>query len=174
MARFNSPLDNVKIASPCNADWDQMVGSERARFCGQCKLNVFNLSSMTKDEAELLIGQTEGRLCVRYFQRADGSVLTKDCPVGLRAFRRRMSYVARAVSSMVLTFLAGVGLYRFTQRSAMMGAPVLTGVYIIEPRVSPLPPPIQAEEEIIMGRLVAEPLPPKPKPRVRNPIRSKN
>ena len=174
MARFNSPLDNVRIASPCNADWDQMVGSERARFCGQCNLNVFNLSSMTKDEAELLIGQTEGRLCVRYFRRADGSVLTRDCPVGLRAFRRKISYVARAISSMVLTFLAGIGLYVFTQRRATMGDVVVTGVMAIEPQVSPLPPPIQPEPEVIVGRLVAEPLPPKPKPRVPSRIRSKN
>ena len=163
MARFNSPLDNVKIASPCNADWDQMAGSERARFCGQCNLNVFNLSSMTKDEAELLIGQTEGRLCVRYFQRADGSVLTKDCPVGLRAFRRRMSYVARAVSSLVLTFLAGVGLNIFTQRRAMMGDVVLTGVMAIEPQVLTVPP-IQPEEEAVQGML---PERPSSKPKVR-------
>jgi hypothetical protein len=172
MARFNSPLDNVRIASPCNADWDQMVGSERARFCGQCNLNVFNLSSMTKDEAELLIGQTEGRLCVRYFQRADGSVLTKDCPVGLRAFRRRMSYVARAVSSLVLTFLAGVGLYIFTQRRAMMGDVVVTGVMAIEPHVLPVPP-IQPEEEPVLGMLTEPPPPPKPKVRLGR-IRSKN
>jgi len=165
MARFNSPLDNVRIASPCNADWDQMLGSERARFCGQCNLNVFNLSSMTKDEAELLIGQTEGRLCVRYFQSADGSALTKDCPVGLRAFRRRMSYVARAVSSLVLTFLAGVGLYQFNR-------PIM-GDLAVEPLMMPVPLPIQPEEEAVVG-MVGELLPP-PKPNlVLGRIRSKN
>src|SRR5215211_3467705 len=109
MIRFSNPLDNIRIASPCNADWDEMIGNDRARFCGQCNLNVYNLSSMTREEAELLIGRTEGRLCVRYFRRTDGSVMTKDCPVGLRAVRRRMSYVARAVCSAVLTFFAGIG-----------------------------------------------------------------
>ena len=130
MTRFSNPLDTVRVASPCNADWDAMIGNDRARFCGQCNLNVYNLSSMAKAEAEQLIGRTEGRLCVRYFRRADGSIMTRDCPVGLRAFRRRMSYVARAVSSAVLSFLAGLGFYEFTQRgpgfTVTMGAPVPT------------------------------------------------
>ena len=69
MSRFNYPLDHVRIAAPCKADWQQMIGSERVRFCGQCKLNVYNLSSMTKTEAESLIAQTEGRLCVRFYRR---------------------------------------------------------------------------------------------------------
>jgi hypothetical protein len=128
MARFNNPLDGVSVASPCNADWDQMMGDERARFCGQCQLNVYNLSALTRAEAELLIGRTEGRLCVRYYRRADGSILTRDCPVGLRAIRRRMSYVVRAVSSAVLTFLAGLGIYamkwNYADRGWTTGAPV--------------------------------------------------
>src|SRR5687768_7829122 len=116
MSRFNHRLDHIRVASPCNADWDEMIGNDRSRFCGQCNLNVYNLSSMRRTEAELLIGKTEGRLCVRYYQRADGSIITKDCPVGLRAIRRRMSYVARAVSSAVLTFFAGSGVYQMTSR----------------------------------------------------------
>ena len=129
MIRFSNPLDHIRIASPCNADWDQMMGNDRARFCGQCNLNVYNLSSMTREEAELLIGRTEGRLCVRYFRRADGSVMTQDCPVGLRAIRRRMSRVARAVGSAVLGFVAGLGFYQFRERrsdfTVTMGTPVV-------------------------------------------------
>src|ERR1700674_1820976 len=111
MSRFNSPLDRVHIAAPCSADWDQMIGNDRARFCGQCNLNVYNLSSMSKAEAESFIAGNEGRLCVRFYRRADGSILTNNCPVGLRAIRRRLSYFGKAVSSAVLSFLAGVGVY---------------------------------------------------------------
>ena len=82
MKRFTSPLRNVKVASPCPADWDRMIGDERARFCGQCELNVYNLSAMSTLEAESLIARTEGRLCVRYYRRKDGSIITQDCPVG--------------------------------------------------------------------------------------------
>src|SRR3989442_6774743 len=111
MARFSSPLDRVHIAAPCSADWDQMIGNDRARFCGQCNLNVYNLSSMTKSEAESFIAGNEGRLCVRFYRRRDGSILTNNCPVGLRAIRRRLSYFGRAVASAVLSFFAGLGVY---------------------------------------------------------------
>jgi hypothetical protein len=89
-----------------------MIGSERMRFCGQCSLNVYNLSSMTRSEAESLIARNEGRLCVRFYRRRDGSIITKDCPVGLRAIRRRVSYVAKAISSMVLGLFGGLAAHQ--------------------------------------------------------------
>lgn len=111
MARFRNNLDHVRVAAPCRADWDQMLGGDRVRFCGQCSLNVYNLSAMTRLDAETLIARTEGRLCVRFYRRGDGSIITKDCPVGLRAIRRKVSYVAKAITSAVLTFIAGAGVH---------------------------------------------------------------
>jgi len=110
MPRFTNHLKNVRVASPCQADWDEMIGTERVRFCGQCSLNVYNLSAMTRDEAESLIAANEGRLCVRFYRRRDGSIITQDCPVGLRAVRARVSYWLKAVAAAVLTFSAAVGL----------------------------------------------------------------
>lgn len=111
MAKYTSPLDRVTVAAPCSADWDEMIGTDRARFCGQCKLNVYNLSGMTRTEAENLIAGAEGRLCVRFYRRADGTILTENCPVGLRALKRRMSRVLSAMLSAILSFFAGLGLY---------------------------------------------------------------
>src|SRR5262245_11754447 len=80
-----SLLDGISIASPCTADWNQMTGDARRRFCAQCKLHVHDLSGMTAAEAtSLLSNAAGGRVCVRLFRRADGTVLTRDCPVGLR------------------------------------------------------------------------------------------
>src|SRR5919199_1604908 len=110
MAKFTNPLDGVRVAAPCPADWEKMAGDERMRYCGQCNLHVYNLSGMTKREAEALITNSEGRLCVRFYRRADGSVLTRNCPVGLRALKQRASRVAGAALSAVLGFFAGVGL----------------------------------------------------------------
>src|SRR5436305_97227 len=87
-----------------------MIGNQRVRFCGQCQLNVYNLSSMSRREAESLISQTEGRLCVRFYRRKDGSIITQDCPVGLRALKRRALRVKRAVASALLGFMAGLGM----------------------------------------------------------------
>ncbi len=108
MSKFDSPLTNVKIASPCSADWNEMYGDARKRFCGDCKLNVYNLSGMTKTEAESLILNAEGRLCVRFYQRADGSVITKDCPVGWAGVKHRTKVFATAAASLLMAILTGV------------------------------------------------------------------
>ncbi len=110
MNNFTNPMDNIKIASPCAADWDAMIGNERSRHCGDCKLNVYNLSDMTRREAENFLIQAEGRVCVRYFKRADGTVLTVDCPVGWRAVKQRISKKASACASLVFAALGGIGL----------------------------------------------------------------
>src|SRR5262245_26402928 len=108
MSRFDTPLNNIKIASPCSANWDTMFGNERKRFCGECKLNVYNISGMTRKDAESLLEQSEGRLCVRYYRRADGTILTRDCPVGWARVKRRASIIATAALSMIVTFIAGL------------------------------------------------------------------
>jgi hypothetical protein len=66
-----------------------MIGDERVRFCGPCQKNVYNLSAMASEEAESLLAQREGSICIRLYRREDGTVLTADCPVGVR--RRRVS-----------------------------------------------------------------------------------
>ncbi|HVK88366.1 MAG TPA: hypothetical protein VM513_29805 [Kofleriaceae bacterium] len=104
-------LPNLRVASPCSADWSKMVGDERVRACGDCKKNVYNLSEMTRDEAEALILEKEGKLCVRYFQRADGTILLKDCAVGVRRKRRLRIMAAGAV-----TLLAGAGAAAYALR----------------------------------------------------------
>jgi hypothetical protein len=60
-----------------------MAGDDRTRFCGSCSKHVYNIASMTADEAKALIVETEGRVCLRIYKRKDGTVLTADCPVGL-------------------------------------------------------------------------------------------
>ena len=82
MNKYTNPLNSVRIASPCSADWNKMYGSERKRYCSECKLNVYNLSDMSQREAENFLINSEGRVCLRVFRRKDGTVLTKDCPVG--------------------------------------------------------------------------------------------
>ncbi len=108
MRKFNNPLDNINVASPCPANWEEMFGDDRTRHCGQCKLNVYNLSDMTRREAENLLINSEGRLCVRYFRRADGTILTKNCPVGWQAAKQRVSHFATAALSMIAGLFGGV------------------------------------------------------------------
>ncbi|MFT3743174.1 MAG: hypothetical protein QM785_02665 [Pyrinomonadaceae bacterium] len=108
MSKFNNPLDNIRVASPCNANWDEMFGDDRKRYCGACSKNVYNLSNMSRLEAENLLINSEGRLCVRYFRRADGTVLTQDCPIGWQAIKKRVSRIATAAVSMVAGLFTGI------------------------------------------------------------------
>lgn len=108
MSGFDTPLNNIRIASPCSADWNEMYGNERKRFCGDCKLNVYNLSGMSRTEAEDLLRQSEGRLCVRFYRRADGTILTDDCPVGWAKVKRRARVAATAAFSLIVTLFTGV------------------------------------------------------------------
>ncbi|MDQ3712277.1 MAG: hypothetical protein M3388_08675 [Acidobacteriota bacterium] len=117
MSKFTNPLNNIKIASPCSQDWNEMIGTERKRYCGECKLNVYNLSGMSRSEAENLLLNSEGRLCVRFFRRADGTVLTEDCPVGWQAIKQRVSKTATAAASLVFAALSGIGLSNYFAQS---------------------------------------------------------
>ncbi len=75
-------LESLEIARPCRADWNAMTGDAQVRLCQSCKKNVYNFSEMTRDEAMRLLLHNEGHLCVRLHRRADGTVITSDCPVG--------------------------------------------------------------------------------------------
>ena len=110
MPTYTNPLEHVRVAAPCPADWEKMVGDERVRYCNKCSLHVYNLSGMTRREAEALVTNAEGRLCVRYYRRTDGTVLTRNCPVGLSALKRRAAHAATATMTAVLGFFAALGL----------------------------------------------------------------
>ena len=107
MNTHHSMLDLIQIASPCPASWDRMKGDDRVRFCGECRLHVYNLSEMTRNEAEAFVTKHEGRTCVRFFRREDGTVLTKDCPVGLRALRQRFVRATAALCGIVFALISG-------------------------------------------------------------------
>ena len=157
MSRFSNPLSKVRVASPCPADWDSMIGDERVRFCGQCELNVYNLSAMTKAQAENLIVRTEGRLCARFYRRTDGSILTQDCSVGLRALRHRMSRIRRAVASMLLGFFAGsAGSYAFNGFETVPDEPHTVGVIAVPEIDQPVysPEAGQMEMPVSLGRVI--------------------
>jgi hypothetical protein len=96
-ARAKLPiLDNIRVATPCHVDWNSMTGGDRVRNCDSCKKDVFNLSLMSRDEAETLLREKTGGMCVRYFQRHDGTIMLADCTIGKRQRRNRRLIVAGA------------------------------------------------------------------------------
>jgi hypothetical protein len=121
------PLNTIRVAAPCTADWEQMEGDDQARFCTTCRKNVYNLSAMTEAGAQALVNRHEGKLCVRFYTRTDGTLLTQDCPVGLRAVRRKLvrklSYAAALLLSGVLGLLSGASAVQVPKKPADAGKP---------------------------------------------------
>lgn len=91
-----------------------MTGDEKMRACSLCAKNVYNISNMTRQEAEdLLLANEPGSVCVGYFRRSDGTIVTDDCPVGLRRLRNGCRWLLRtaaaAVSLLLSANIFGVG-----------------------------------------------------------------
>ena len=105
--KTNDLLANLKVASPCQARWSDMTGDDRARFCGQCQKHVYNFSGLSTDEIVALVRDKQGRLCARFYQRADGTILTADCPVGAGlGWTRLRRFTAAAAAFALLGALA--------------------------------------------------------------------
>lgn len=105
-------INSLRVASPCAVGWETMTGDERVRHCNSCQLNIYNTAAMTASEVEQLIGRREGRLCIRLCRRADGTVITRDCPVGLRDYRKRL---ARSIGA-TLSLIFGLACTGFAQK----------------------------------------------------------
>lgn len=103
-------LGLVRIATPCPMRWADMDGDGPARHCGRCAQTVFNFAELDSEEARQLLRKhaAGGRICARIFLRADGTVLTKDCPKGypyaLR-WARRWALPALLVPVVAFAFL---------------------------------------------------------------------
>jgi hypothetical protein len=154
MPNAQDQMESLHIAVPCQASWEGMAGDERVRHCTLCSLNVYNFAEMTRDEVRELLVRTEGRVCARLYRRADGTVLTRDCPVGLRALRRRASRVAAALFAALVSLPAlafgdttgtkprfkahGAKVKLEIERVANPQAAVLSGVVLLQDGV-PLP-----------------------------------
>lgn len=133
-------LQRITIASPCAASWDKMQGDERVRHCGDCNKNVFNLSAMPDAAAAALLADNHsGELCVRFYQRQDGTVMTSDCGDSPRAAVRQ--------AWQRLPHMAGVAVLAFSAAAAVNAAAPAAGAgQVAAPPAPPMmmmgaPPP---------------------------------
>lgn len=158
-ARAKLPvLDNIRIASPCSADWNAMTGDERVRHCGACKKDVFNISALTRDEAEALIRDKHGDLCGRYYQRTDGTIILADCTIGKARTRKRF-----VIAAGVVTVFAIGGIARYLdykkQRSTVLAAhqgQVLGGAVSFEPPPGEAPARAPTGIQEVKGHIAME------------------
>ena len=156
-----SLLDSIQIASPCPARWEDMQGDEASRFCGECRLNVYNIAAMTRNEAEALILAKEGHLCVRLFRRPDGTVLTADCPVGLRLIRQKtVLALSRVAASIALLLGSAFALGGTRGVAAGVRLRQMEPFATISEWISPSPLPVAVPMGGIAGRICIPAPPP--------------
>jgi hypothetical protein len=152
-------IDSLQIATPCDMDWEDMRGDDQKRHCDACNMNVYNFAGMTRPEIRTLLNEAEGRVCSRMFRRADGTVLTRDCPVGLaeKAWRHaRNGTLAMAAS--VLTVVAFViGALAFLSRPTCTVVEPATSVIQLRDKLVEPEPMIMGEmampEPVEMGKI---------------------
>jgi hypothetical protein len=116
MGEHNEFLTSLTVASPCPEDWSRMEGDEKRRYCGRCRLHVYNLSAMTSSETADLVEGREGRLCVRFVRSHDGKVMTADCPH--QKIARRRGAFAAVVTLLGVILFGALGAIRMGSRSA--------------------------------------------------------
>jgi hypothetical protein len=149
--RLNRPMSTprpirLKVASPCKVPWDSMNGDAAVRFCGKCERHVYNLSEMTAEQTEALLADPSGRPCVRFFQRADGTVMTADCPVGARRARRQ--HIALGVGAGLLTALGYAAI-----PDGAATAPSPPAMAPLRAHASP-PVPVEPTRPAMMGKIM--------------------
>jgi hypothetical protein len=119
-------LNNLKIASPCHVAWESMQNLNdegSVRHCNKCDLNVYNISEMTSAKARALIEKNEGSLCVRMYKRPDGTLITADCPVGVKRKRRRMALLGAGLAASFAFAATAFGILKTNKQCASPNAP---------------------------------------------------
>lgn len=81
------PIDNFKMAKPCQWQWEDDGFNDPFRYCGLCKQVVYNFDDVDKPEAMALIYQRENQEKPHLFRRTDGKFMTADCPIAVQRHR---------------------------------------------------------------------------------------
>ena len=145
-ARVTS-LPVLKIASPCHMRWDDLSpisGAPNRRSCDECGLHVHNFSAMAPGEIAAVLEAAKGsRVCGAGYLRSDGTLIVRDCPVGLRAARLRLVRgVSRAAA--LLAFAASGAVLWAAGRKDVWSQERLRSLEpfaTISAKLDPAPPP---------------------------------
>lgn len=73
----------IPIYMPCQERWEEMPGDDRRRHCQACEQDVYDLSAMTRREAEPVLARRRNgeRVCVRYAADKSGEIRFRSEPL---------------------------------------------------------------------------------------------
>ncbi len=128
-------LSTLTVKSPCKEPWTAMRGDDRVRHCARCDKDVFDLSALRREEAEALLAASHGSLCVRYFVRPDGTVMTSECAPARRTRRVRAFGLAAGLGLGAAG--AALGLDAADRGEELLGVPAVQGEVALDPAPAP-------------------------------------
>jgi len=108
----------MSVMVPCTVTWESMTGSEQVRHCAHCQQQVYNISAMDREAAEEFLqtsrgnggdGQDGRRVCVRFYRRPDGTVITRDRFALRRALRTGTMWTLGLLAGLLLVALSLFG-----------------------------------------------------------------
>lgn len=154
-------LNKIQVASPCPASWESMTGDDISRHCDSCNLPVYNLSEMTKQEAEDFLARSipTGRVCAKFYRRTDGTILTDDCPRGLRILRNTATSISRKVAATIVLLISSFpSNAQSNKEQPQIPQPQKSDTSVPYPFIKPsIPRPYQEHSGEIMGDIDAQP-----------------
>ena len=105
-------LDELTVPIQCFVPWDSLNGDDVARHCSSCNQTVHNVSAMSTVEAAAFVAANEHNVCLRFYKRPDGTIITRDCqeeiPLRQKGVIRRAGLLI--LSWLGLSLIAGCGL----------------------------------------------------------------
>jgi len=149
MSAKRLPLDVIQVAEPCHESWERMTGDDRVRFCQGCNKHVHNLSAMNRTDAERLVCESAGSLCVRFARAQDGQIQTLEYQPARG--RRRGWRFWTAAGTAVAALVAGINGYVLARGRPAPPPPVM-GAIAVQPVMgkvaapNPTPPCTQPAE----------------------------
>jgi hypothetical protein len=154
-------LADLRLSYACDQRWDDMVGDERVRACTGCNRQVFNLSAMTRTEAEAVMTTRGETPCVRFYRRGDGTVMTSDCPTATRPERRRLTVLASSLAAGTALAAASPALAEPPATESSASQAVVPPDATATPRDAIVPEVEVNTYEFEMGMMIASPPPAK-------------
>ena len=124
-------IQQLRIASPCEVDWDAMIGNDRVRFCEHCRLSVHHVDSLNRKQLRRLIARSHGRLCVNYTQ-SNVQTAVNAFPM-LHKIGRRTSALAAGAFSATLGISAATAATQPNFRRPSFAHPIVSAAVMNQP-----------------------------------------
>jgi hypothetical protein len=80
-----------------------MKGTDQVRFCSDCQKYVYNLSEMTRREAETILATRGNQMCARLIRDLEGQTMTVESLPPIRLMSQRPGRIANAVVTTLIS-----------------------------------------------------------------------